>query len=150
MKGSQKRLVLGVLALSSYLLLIGLNAFEINEGATRLILTFVVSPLLLLFAKFLALGWSDLKVRLLETDGLIFLGAVLFHLMFTDYSGRTYPSSEIVEDLLMAEPSVGQSLGMWLGLVLPCIVVSAFLFRQYADVITGPVEGSSETDSSET
>ncbi len=148
MNDSQKRLILGVLVLSSYLLLMGLNVFEIDKGTLRIMLTFVVSPLLLLFAKFLALGWSDLKVRLLETGGLIFLGAVLFHLMFTDYSARTHNSSEIIEDFLRAEPSIGQSFGKWLGLILPCIVGPIFALRLFQGG-SGPVEESSESDNPE-
>jgi hypothetical protein len=145
----QRRLLVGTMVLSAILLLVGLNALDVDNGKLRTTLTFVVCPLLVVAAKFLHLGWRDLQVKILGMNGLFVIGAILLHLMFTDYTTNTsYKSSlgfEFIEDRLEAEPGVSIWLGKWIGLILPSILGPVFGIRHWVQSMgMGPGEVGGE------
>ena len=147
MNDSQKRFLLGVLLLSAIALPAGLNFFGMAESSVRISLNFAVPCFLLLFAKFLALGWRDLTVKLLKFDGLVVIGAILMHLMFSEYVGETERYSYrvtgegkplgLIDDVLAPEPGIWEATARWFGLIIPSILFPIFSIRLMMNEIPG-------------
>ena len=113
--------------LSPILILVGLNALHVPEGALRATLNFAVVPVLAVLAKFFSLGWRDRGIGKLGVNGQVLLFAILLHLMFSEYShwpesGSSYIREFLIDDFLRAEPGVDVLPCAWLGLIVPVFI----------------------------
>ena len=131
MEKPQKILILNALVVGPVVILAATDALKISEGTPRTVLTFAVCPIALLLARYLALGWKEVKSFAHGAKFVICI-ALCLHLAFSDYTGwDTYRGEDIIEDKWKEEPGLGATLGLWLGLIAPATIFGGLFFQWY-------------------